>query len=160
MVEELRRLWKENQGTIRLHTSASAYDDSTILLVKQKVWPRGPIYLHDSQSARFPLNDLDNIQRFLVEILDSPLRQETGALPRYDRKEYLKAMGVKSVREAVKKYRSVSIKVVDEILVVTASKRDYIANAWMHKAAELRENRWRHELLGARTVLDALQLSA
>jgi hypothetical protein len=53
---------------------ASAYaDEGTVLLMKQKVWSPGPLYMDDAPWQRFALDDLTGIQKFLVDILTSPI---------------------------------------------------------------------------------------
>jgi len=160
MVEILRRLWKENEGKIKLFVSASVYaDDATIVLVKQRVWRRGPIYIDDSPFARFPLNDLSNIQTFLVEILLTPIKEATGDLPAQDTKEYLKRLGVRSVRQSVERYKNVSVRLIEDSLVASPSTRDYNSKAWIPKPGDITEKAWGQDSHGAKAVLEALRIS-
>lgn len=160
MLEILRQLWKKNEGKSVLHNSASAYaDDATVLVVKRKVWISGPIYIDDSPFERFASSDLSSIQRFLVEILTSPIKKESGEIAGLTTKEFSRRLGVRSLRQAVAKFKMVPVQLIDDSLVASPSIRDHKTKSWSETEKRIVEKGWREESLGARAVLDELRLS-
>lgn len=163
MLKILKRLWKENEGKVKIRSSGSAYTDgNTLVLVKNKVWVRGPILISHVPFARFSLNDLNSIQEFLVEILTSPIERDLSEFLTNDKsqtKQYLAKLGVRSLRQAVEKYKHVHFEDIDGALVVTTTARDYNAKAWIEEEKKFTETGWMLENRGAKAVIEALTVS-
>jgi hypothetical protein len=141
--------------------SASVFADAdTVLLVKEKVWSPGPIYIADAPWQRFTLDDLSGVQGFLINILTTPTKEESGELPvKISTKEFLSRLKVRSLREAVDQYKFVRVQVVDDTLVANSYKRDLQNKSWSEMQANVRETMWRTETLGAVAVLAGLRIS-
>ena len=142
-------------------TSASVYaDDATVLLVKEKVWPAGPIYMVDVPWQRFALDDLSGIQGFLIEILTTPTKEEGGDLPaNLPTKDYLRLLNVRSLRQAVERYKSARVRVADDTLVAISYSRNLQTKSWSETQQTVQESRWKEDALGAKAVLEALRVS-
>jgi hypothetical protein len=141
--------------------SASVFaDKDTVLVLKEKVWSPGPIYIVDVPWQRFALDDLSGVQGFLNSILTTPTKEERGDLPaNVSTKEFLSLLKVRSLRQAVDQYKFVRVQVVDDTLVAIAHKRDLQTKSWSETQASVRETMWRTETLGAVAVLAALRIS-
>lgn len=160
MLKILQRLWKEKQRRIQTRPSASVYaDDSTLLVIKNKVRTGGPVYLEDSPSQRFKLDQISGIQEFLIDILASPVKEENTDVPPPLRQEFLRRLEVQSQREAIERYVHVSVELIDDVLVVSPSVRHRKTKSWLYKEQTITEKRWDQEDLGARAILKALSAS-
>ena len=130
--------------------SCSAYCDGQSVIICGYRYGTNGLYYADDRHRTFPAQEKDQIQSFILQILASPVPIDPNPKPIVDKKRLQKMLKVRSGKEAVGRYRIVSLSIDGDVLTAYSTRRELKGNgAWFFKPEAFKCESWRD---GTRTA--------